>query len=197
MPAALSLPATRQEGEIRPINTLSRAFSAAVPQYPPVLAARRYVSPRRRPLNQEEQEVRAIAYAIKNAEATDAIVLAAAEIALLLPPNLPSLTLVPLPASCGCKKANLALSRAISDAYGKAARVVDALERTVPVESSCLRRRRGLPGLRAIDHQFVRIRGWLDLPVFLVDNVAATGSTIAAARRAIGCGTGLVWAEVG
>jgi hypothetical protein len=35
-------------------------------------------------------------------------------------------------------EANLALSTAISAAYGKAARVVDALERTVPVESSCL-----------------------------------------------------------
>jgi len=92
---------------------------------------------------------------------------------------------------------NLALSRAISAAYGKDARVVDDLERIVPVESSCLRQRRGLSGLRADDNQFVRIRGWLDLLVFLVDNVAATGSTIAAAPMAIGCGTGLVWAGVG
>jgi predicted amidophosphoribosyltransferase len=150
-----------------------------------------------RPLNVEKQETRTIASALKNAEVTEAMALAAAEIALLLSPNLPRLTLVPLPASCGCKKANLALSRAISAAYGKAARVVDALERVVAVESSCLRRRRGLPGLRAADHQFVRIGGWLDLPVYLVDNVITTGGTIAAARRAIGCGTGLVWAEVG
>jgi hypothetical protein len=75
--------------------------------------------------------------------------------------------------------------------------VVDALERIVPLESSCQRRRRGLLGMRAIDHQFVRIGGWFALPVFLVDNVAATGSTIAAARRAIGIGTGLVWADEG
>jgi hypothetical protein len=37
-------------------------------------------------------------------------------------------------------------------------------------------------GLRAADHQFARISGWLNLPMFLVDNVAVTGSTIAAAR---------------
>jgi hypothetical protein len=48
----------------------------------------------------------------------------------------------------------------------------------VPVESSCLRRRQGLLGLRAADHQFKRVRGWLPMPVYLVDNVATTGATI-------------------
>ena len=33
------------------------------------------------------------------------------------------------------------------------------------------------------------------LPVFLVDNVATTGSTFAAARHALGFGTGLVFAN--
>lgn len=191
MPAAISLPATRQEGEIRPINAPLRS-----PFRPTILAARTYVSPRRRPLNGEEQETRRIAYALKNPDAIRDMVLAAVEMAALLPQNLPSLTLVPLPASCGCKKANLALSRAISAAYGKQARVVEAIERTVPVESSCLRRRQGIPGLRAADHQFKRVRGWLSMPVYLVDNVSATGATIEAAVRAIGGGCGLVWAGV-
>lgn len=34
------------------------------------------------------------------------------------------------------------------------------------------------------------------MPVYLVDNVAATGVTIEAAARAIGDGVGLVWAGV-
>jgi predicted amidophosphoribosyltransferase len=157
------------------------------------------VSPRWRPLSDEEQETRRIAYAIKSSDASREIAAAAAAMAALLPPNLPSLTLVPLPASSGCKKANLALSRAISAAYSQAhgtqARVVEAIERTVPVKSSCLRRRRGLPGLRAADHQFMRVGGWLPMPVYLVDNVAATGATMEAAVRAIGAGVGLVWAE--
>jgi hypothetical protein len=36
-------------------------------------------------------------------------------------------------------------------------------------ESSCARRRRGLRGLTAADHKFVRAGGWFALPVFLVD----------------------------
>jgi predicted amidophosphoribosyltransferase len=195
MPAAPSLLPQRKEGGIRPINALSRAFLAEDYSYPPVLAARKYVSPRRRALNTEEQETRAIAYAIKRADAAEEIAQAAEEMAALLPPNLPRLTLVPLPASSGCKQANLALSRAISAAYRKTARVADALEQIVSVESSCQRRRRGLPGLRAADHQFVRVSGWLYLPVFLVDNVVTSGATIAAARRVVGCGTGVVWAD--
>ena len=65
----------------------------------------------------------------------------------------------------------------------------------MPVESSCSRRRRGLPGLTAADHEFVRVGGWFALPVFLVDNVATTGATLAAARDALGFGTGLVFAD--
>jgi hypothetical protein len=191
--AAISLPASRQEGEIRLINAPHPG-----PLQITILAARTYVSPRRRPLTADEQETRRIAYALKNPDAHRDIVLAAAEMAALLPPNLPILSLVPLPASCGCKKANLALSQAISAAYSQAhgtqARVVEAIERMVPVESSCLRRRRGLPGLRSADHQFMRVRGWLPMPVYLVDNVASTGATIEAAVRVIGFGVGLVWA---
>ena len=183
----ISLPATRQKGEIRLINEPSCAVLV-----PPILAARRYVSPRSRPITPDESETRRIAYSLKRGEE---IVIAAREMAGLLPPNLPTLTLIPVPASTGSIEANLLLALAIAAEYGPQARVVPALRRSVPVESSCARRRRGLPGLTAADHKFVRVGGWFALPVFLVDNVATTGATLAAARHALGFGTGLIFAD--
>jgi hypothetical protein len=183
----ISLPATRQKGEIRLLNEVPSAFLV-----PPILAARRYVSPKSRPITPEEAETRRIAYALKRSEQTE---IAAREMAGLLTSDLPTLTLVPVPASTGSIEANLILARAIADEYGPQARVVPALRRSVPVESSCARRRRGLPGLTAADHKFVRVGGWFALPVFLVDNVATTGATLAAAHHAIGFGTGLVFAD--
>ena len=183
----ISLPATRQKGEIRLINEPPCAVLV-----PPILAARRYVSPRSRPITPDESETRRIAYALKRGVETG---IAASEMAGLLPPDWPTLTLVPVPASTGSIEANLILARAIAAEYGPQARVVPALNRVVPVESSCSRRRRGLPGLTAADHAFVRVGGWFALPVFLVDNVATTGATLAAARYALGFGTGLVFAD--
>jgi len=183
----ISQPATRQKGEIRLINAVPGAVLV-----PPILAARRYVSPRSRPITPDESETRRIAYALKRGEETE---LAAPEMAGLLPPDLPTLTLVPVPASTGRIEANLILARDIAADYGPQARVVSALNRVVPVESSCARRRRGLPGLTAADHKFVRVGGWFALPVFLVDNVVTTGATLAAARDALGFGTGLVFAD--
>jgi len=183
----ISLPAERQKGEIRLINEPPCAVLV-----PPILAARRYVSPRSRPITPEEAETRRIAYALKRGEETG---IAAREMAGLLPPDLPTLTLVPVPASTGSIEANLILARAIAAEYGPQARVVSALNRVVPVESSCSRRRRGLPGLTAADHKFVRVGGWFALPVFLVDNVATTGATLAAALHALGFGSGLVFAD--
>ena len=183
----LSQPATRQKGEIRLIKEPS-----CVVLVPPILAARRYVSPRSRPITPDESESRRIAYALKRGEE---IGIAAREMAALLPPDLPTLTIVPVPASTGSIEANLILARAIAAEYGPQARVVTALNRVEPVESSCARRRRGLPGLTAADHKFVRVGGWFALPVFLVDNVATTGATLAAASHALGFGTGLVFAD--
>ena len=159
---------------------------------PPILAARRYVSPRSRPITPDESETRRIAYALKRGEE---IGIAAREMAGLLPPDLPTVTLVPIPSSTGSIEANLILASAIAAEYGPQVRVVAALRRAVPVESSCSRRRRGLPGLAAADHKFVRVGGWFALPVFLVDNVVTTGATLAAARHALGFGTGLVFAD--
>jgi len=183
----ISQPAERQKGEIRLINAVPCAVLV-----PPILAARRYVSPRSRPITPDESETRRIAYALKRGEEAE---LAVREMAGLLPLDLPTLTLVPVPSSTGCIEANLILARAIAAEYAPQARVVPALRRSVPVESSCARRRRGLPGLTAADHKFVRVGGWFALPVFLVDNVATTGATLAAARHALGFGTGLVLAD--
>jgi len=183
----ISQPATRQKGEIRLINKPPCAVLV-----PPILAVRRYVSPRSRPITPDEAETRRIAYALKRAEETEMV---AREMAGLLPPDLPTLTLVPVPASTGSIEANLILARDIADEYGPQARVVRALRREAPIESSCARRRRGLPGLTAADHAFVRVGGWFALPVFLVDNVATTGATLAAASHALGFGTGLVFAD--
>lgn len=183
----ISLPAERQKGEIRLIKEPSCAVLV-----PPILAARRYVSSRSRPITPEESETRRIAYALKRGVETG---IAAREMAALLPPDLPTLTLVPVPASTGSVEANLIFARAIAAEYGPQARVVPALRRVVPVESSCARRRRGLSGLTAADHKFVRVGGWFALPVFLVDNVVTTGATLAATRHALGFGTGLVFAD--
>jgi len=183
----ISLPATRQKGEIRLINEPSCAILV-----PPILAARSYVSPRARPITPEEAETRRIAYALKRGGEIQA---AAREMVSLLPPDLPTLTFVPVPASTGSIEANLILARAIAAEYSPQARVVLALRRSMPVESSCARRRRGLPGLTAAAHKFMRVGGWFSLPVFLVDNVVTTGATLAAARHALGFGMGLVFAD--
>ena len=183
----ISQPATRQKGEIRLIN---EPFGAVI--VPPILAAKKYMSPRSRPITPEEAETRRIAYALKQGEDTW---IAAREMAGLLPTDLPTLTLVPVPASTGSIEANLIFARAIAAEYGPQARVVPAINRVVPVESSCARRRCGLPGLTAADHKFARVGGWFALPVFLVDNVVTTGATLAAARHALGFGTGLVFAD--
>jgi len=131
----ISLPATRQKGEIRLINAVPDAVLV-----PPILAARRYVSPRSRPITPDEAETRRIAYALKRGEE---IGIAACEMAGLLPPDLPTLTLVPVPASTGSIEANLILARDIASEYGPQARVLRALRREAPIESSCARRRRG------------------------------------------------------
>lgn len=116
-----SLPATRQKGEIRLINEVPSGVLV-----PPILAARRYVSPRSRPSTPEEAETRRIAYALKRGEE---IGIAAREMAALLPPDLPTLTIVPVPPSTGSVEANLILARAIAAEYGPQARVVPALNR--------------------------------------------------------------------
>jgi hypothetical protein len=55
---------------------------------------------------------------------------------------------------------------------------------------------RGLPGLTVEQHVIIRTSGPMQLlPVYFVDNVITTGTTIAACRRALGWGIGLAYAD--
>ena len=103
--------------------------------------------------------------------------------------------LVPVPASNGSLIANLALARAIAELV-VGARVKCALGRAYSVESSASRRMRGLPSLTVEQHVIIRTSGPMQLlPVYFVDNVITTGTTIAACRRALGWGIGLAYAD--
>lgn len=103
--------------------------------------------------------------------------------------------LVPVPASSGSLIANLALARAIA-ALVLGARVKCAIGRAHPVESSASRRMRGLFGLSVEQHAIIRTVGPIQLlPLYFVDNVITTGTTMAACRRALGYGMGLAYAD--
>ena len=103
--------------------------------------------------------------------------------------------LVPVPASNGSLVANLALAHAIAELV-LGARVKCAIGRAYPVESSARRRMRGLFGLTVEQHAIIRTSGPMQLmPVYFVDNVITTGTTIAACRRAFGWGIGLAYAD--
>lgn len=103
--------------------------------------------------------------------------------------------LVPVPASSGSLTANLLLARTIAGLVS-GARVKCAVGRAWPVESSYNRRLRGLFGLTINQHAIIRTVGPLQqLPVYFVDNIITTGTTVAACRRALGWGIGLVYAD--
>lgn len=103
--------------------------------------------------------------------------------------------LVPVPASDTSLGANLALAEAIAKMVC-GARVKCAVTRSKAVESSYSRRKRGLPGLTIHEHVIIRTGGPIEaLPVYFVDNVITTGTTIAACRRALGWGAALVYAD--
>ena len=103
--------------------------------------------------------------------------------------------LIPVPASDGKLTANLALARAIAEMVA-GARVKCAVGRAHPVEPSHTRMLRGLPRLTVDQHAIVRTAGFMQpWPVYFVDNVITTGTTIAACRRALGWGTGLAYAD--
>ncbi len=157
------------------------------------LAARRYVSPRTRPLTAEEQETRRLAYALKTADA-DAIRTAAPEMARLIDGPC---WLVPVPTSKGSIAPNLALALEIAK-HAPGARVAMQLHRTAPVESSCERHRRTARPIPVEAHGFTRRGAPLAArPLYFVDNVTTSGNTLKAARRTFGFGDGLVFADAG
>lgn len=171
------------------------------------LSAHRYVSPRSRPLTPEETEVRRIAYALKvpTAEACET---AARDLAPLLDAAESAgttIVLMPVPASTGTVDANRQLANELAAEIHRRfperrVQVKITVGRQHPVESSCVRRRRGLAGLRGDEHAMIRLAGPLtatNTAYYFLDNVITTGSTLAACRAALGFGEGIAWADAG
>jgi hypothetical protein len=154
--------------------------------------ATRYVSPRTRSLTEGEKIIRQVAYDLK-IPTPAAIQVAAPMMAALLERE--PCWLIPIPSSSGSTEANMALCRAIK-CFIPEARIIVGIRRVLPVESSCARRRRGLFGLAVEQHSFKRCCGpLLRLPVWFVDNVVTTGTTLKAASLAFGTGGGVVYAD--
>ena len=153
--------------------------------------ATKYVPIGCRTLSPEEFHNRRIAQALK-IPTEEAVAIAAPALAALIDGPC---WLVPVPDSTGSLKANLALAQAIAEIV-PGARVKCAVARQHPVESSCQRRLRALPGLTIDQHAIRRTAGPMQpLPLFFVDNVITTGTTVAACRRALGWGTALAYAD--
>ena len=158
-------------------------------------AARRYVSPRTRPLNQFERETRGLSYMLKDPACPEAALqVAAAEMAALVwgPCHL-----IPAPDHTGDTTANRRLAKAIAAHVKGGADVLDILIRTEPAPSACDRHRtKGAP-VSVAEHHIARREG-KPIPCrvsFIVDNVITSGTTIRACSEALGFGTGLVFGD--
>ncbi len=172
-----------------------------------IISAHKYVSPRSRPITPEEAEVRRIAYALKVPTA-EACELAARALAPLLDSaEAPAthIVLMPVPASTGAMDANRQLANELAAEIHRRyperrVQIKLTVGRQHPVESSCVRRRRGLGGLHGEQHAMIRVAGPLtatNTAYYFVDNMATTGSTLEACRAALGFGDGIVWADAG
>ncbi|OQC31325.1 MAG: hypothetical protein BWX70_00940 [Verrucomicrobia bacterium ADurb.Bin070] len=163
-------------------------------------SARRYISPRTRPLTSEEAQVRALAYAIKDPDCDqDLIDAAAREMAKLIEGERGYL--IPVPSHTLGTHANTKLAHAIAFCTGGKFEVRDMLDREAPTESACERHRNKLPPLDPNAHMIsVHHPAKLILTgtekIYFVDNVITSGNTIEACRRAmLRLGTGLVYAD--
>jgi hypothetical protein len=171
-----------------------------------IIYAERYVSPRERPLNDEEQEVRRISYALK-APTFEAINIASLAMAPLLDSHAypgAALVLMPVPSSTNSTRVNKILANELAVKIQAIATrdvfIRETVIRRHPVESSCVRRRQGLLGLTLEEHAMIRIAGPLQITntcFYFVDNVATTGGTLEACREALGFGDGVVYADQG
>ena len=172
-----------------------------------LISAHKYVSPRERPITPEEAEVRRIAYALKVSTA-EACELAARDLAPLLDAaegQGTHIVLMPVPASTGTVDANRTLANELAAEIHRRyptrrVQIKITVGRKHPVESSCVRRRRNMAGLPLEEHAMIRIAGPLtatDTAYYFIDNMATTGTTLAACRQALGFGEGIVWADAG
>jgi len=138
----------------------------------------------------------------------DACELAARDLAPLLDAaEAPATTIVlmPVPASTGTVDANRLIANAIAAEVrrlypARSVQIKITVGRKHPVESSCARRKRGMPGLRPDEHAMIRVAGPLTATgtaYYFVDNMATTGTTLAACRAALGFGDAIVWADEG
>ena len=186
-----SLGVRDRHGYAERTHTMSATFSP----YSSTRAARRYVSPRTRPLNESERETRALSYMLKEADCPEAALqIAAAEMAALVwgPCNL-----IPAPDHTGDTAANRRLAKAIAAHVKGGAEVHDILTRTAPAPSSCDRHRTRGPAVSVEEHNITR-RDGKPIPcrrTFIVDNVLVGGNTIRACFNALGFGTGLVFGD--
>ena len=172
-------------------HTMTSTFNP----YRTTRAARRYVSPRTRPLNQFERETRGLSYMLKEADCPEAALqVAAAEMAALVwgPCHL-----IPAPDHTGDTAANRRLAKAIAAHVKGGAEVHDILTRTAPAPSACDRHRtKGAP-VSVAEHHIAR-RDAKPIPcrrTFIVDNVLVGGNTIRACFNALGFGTGLAFGD--
>ena len=172
-----------------------------------IIAAHKYVSPRSRPITPEEAEVRRLAYALK-IPTSEACTVAAQALAPLLDAAEASgvhIVLMPVPASTGTIDANRHVANELAAEMhrrypDRRVLVKVTVGRQHPVESSCVRRRRNLRGLPIEEHAMIRVAGPLtatNTAYYFIDNMATTGTTLAACRQALGFGDGIVWADAG
>ncbi len=172
-----------------------------------IISAHKYTSPRARPLTPEEAEVRRIAYALKvpTAEACTAAAQALAPLVDAAEAPATHIVLMPVPASTGTVDANRTLANELAAEIHRRyptrrVQIKITVGRQHPVESSCVRRRRNMSGLPLDEHAMIRIAGPLtatETAYYFIDNMATTGTTLAACRLALGFGNGIVWADAG
>jgi len=169
-----------------------------------IITAHKYVSPRSRALTPEEVEVRRIAYALKvpTAEACETAALDLAPLLDAAEAPETHIVLMPVPASTGTIDANRQFANELAAEVHRRyperrVQIKITVGRKHPVESSCVRRKRGLAGLRGDEHSFIRVAGPLTATgtaYYFVDNMTTTTATLEACRSALGFGDGTVWA---